>query len=322
MKPKRLLPLTLLLPLAMLGGCGGGTVNVSFSANWYANTATTSLTDTSETLEYDITFQPSENRDYALSFGKGSFTSVLTDETYSYPDGGQERVYKLHSEQHITGKYALSGTEGEPFEATSVSDVWFLGVRDNLRPVKSEKEVHNFAPVALPTTEKMSEETHFKYTIVYNKECTEAEFTLDDLLTEEEGTTQKISVTPSRFVDNEEILFALRGVDPTVQTALNSIDPQTKRVVGLQMGTVPTAKTEAVKFMRNGVLVDATIDAYEIRLGYNSSYPGPTRILTYAARTGTGNNLYRNVLLRFVSPAMNDFGDFTYTLASATFNEK
>ena len=324
MKPKRFFSLFALAPLALLAGCGG-TIALSFSPNWYAKTTSENLTGTYEHLVYDVSFK-SSGGDYAVEYSAGSYETTLTDDPSFSMNGKTYAVYHLHTELSLTGRYFYKTEAEQAFEDSMVSDVWFLSAGASLQPLKSEKYIHSTVPAVEPTTQNLTRTFEYTYSVTYSEDRSSAEYTLDIASPEEnKGKTQN-SVeleTDGTFLDNEEIAFALRGIDYSSSSPItfNTIDPQTNRCLGVS-GSTPSAEQEAISLLINGEKVEDTITTAHIELRYDIANPGPVRTFVYAAKTSDNENRFRNVLLRFESPIIQSLGTLTYTLKEATFNDK
>lgn len=325
MKLKRFFSLFALAPLALLAGCGGS-IALSFSPNWYAKTTSENLTGTNENLVYDVTFK-SSGGDYAVEYDTGSYKTTLTDDPSFVMNGKTYAVYHLHTELSLTGRYRYKTEAKEEFEDSMTSDVWFLSAGASLQPLKSEKYFHSTVPAVEPTVEKLTRTFEYTYNVTYAEDRSSAEYTLDITAPEEnKGKTQKTVEleTDGTFLDNEEIAFALRGIDYSSSSPItfNTIDPQTNRCVGVGTAATPATQQEAISLLINGQKVEETITTAHIELRYSTANPGPARLFVYATKTSDSENRFRNVLLRFENPMIQSLGTFTYTLKEATFNDK
>ncbi len=325
MKPKRFFSLFALAPLALLAGCGG-TISLSFSPNWYAKTTSENITGTEEHLVYDVSFK-SSGGDYAVEYDAGTYETTLTDDPSFSMNGKTYAVYHLHTELSLTGRYFYKTEAEEAFEDSMISDVWFLSAGTSLQPLRSEKYIHSTVPAVEPSLEKLTRTFEYTYNVTYAEDRSSAEYTLDIAAPEEnKGKTQDTIEleTDGTFLDNEEIAFALRGIDYASSSPItfNTIDPQTNRCIGVGTASTPTTQQEAISLLINGEKVEDTITTAHVELRYSTTNPGPTRLFVYAAKTSDNDNRFRNVLLRFENPMIQSLGTFTYTLKEATFNDK
>ena len=127
MKKIRLAGLILLAPLTLLCACSGGTP-LSFSANWYRNTALgDSIGQTHETLTYSVTFTPSETSEEGLTveYDAGTYTTELINDNVTLADGSTKEGYIYTTELSITGSYRLGG-EVKEFSDFVTSQVTLL----------------------------------------------------------------------------------------------------------------------------------------------------------------------------------------------------
>lgn len=328
MKKRRLAALALLAPFALLlTGCGGLTP-LNLSANWYFNTAEgrENIVGTYEELEYKVTFEPAKaTAEYTVVYNPGTYKTTLADDTFTLEDGSKVAAYHYHTEYEITGYFLYKGVPGANFTDTSTADVWFMSVRDELRPLKSEKEIHNSVPVATPSATHLSDVWNYKYTVEYSSDMKRAKYTYVNL--DDEGTLERnIKISGSgTYLDNEIIYLALRGLDMGGKVSFRSIDPQ--RLATMQLSVSPAAEKDKVNFERTIVggettTVNAEIDTAHVSLAYNTAQPGPTRSIIYAKKTSADGNLYRNVPVEIKNPIMHALGDMRYTLTRATFNTK
>lgn len=322
MKFKRLSPLLLAAPLLLLSACGGGTPQLNFTANWYANTETNSITDTEETLEYEVTFNSTKGN-YTLDYDTGSYVTTLTADLYG-EEGAQVQVYHLHSELYLNGSYSYGGNT-ESFEDYKISDVWFMPAREQLRPLKSEWRIHSSSPALVLSAANLFDTYEYSYSVVYAEDMSSATFTEHNLLDDRGPVEHTVELgDKGSFLDNEQLTFALRGITPTTSTVFRTIDEQTRQEVSMTFRDVSTAE-EAISFLVNGESVSSTITTVHVSLGYNTKQPGPSVSIVYAGVTKPSNNEYRSVPLRSEHTVMwstTKLGTMTYTLKSATFNTK
>ena len=334
MKKMRLAGLLLLAPLALLSGCAGG-VPLSFTANWYRNTALgSSINDTHEELVYSVTFTPEEDKEgIQAEYDTGTYTTSLTNTNVTLSDGTTTEGYIYTTELSISGRYRLGSEVSETFQDHITSTVSFLRVTDGLRPVESHKEVvSTSASVSNPETLEGAFMTyHYTYDVSYDASLSTATATYTDLTEGEDGAAPEPDVREyniegdTTFLDNEQILFALRGLNlssaPSFRT-INTVMGVVSTVATSSASMSPTAVKESVEFTMDGTAVDGEIDAIELDLAYTTKPSGQPQTLVYAATTDPANNTYRNVLLRMEVPVSNSLGTLVYRLTDATFANK
>ncbi len=333
MKLRRIAGLAAAAPLVLLAACGG-TPATPLSANWYRNTEISSnLSGTEESLVYSVTFLPDKEVDptissegLRMSYDTGEYTVRLNDESIPW-ESGTPQGYHLHSELTMTGRVALDGTAGEDFHDSVVSDVWFLSVAEQLRPVRSEKTVVSTLPMMGEKDVASSTYTYrYRYIATYEQDLSKSYVVYDDLSREDDDLTPKeIKLGKSGlFFDNEQILFVIRGIDLNSSFSFRTVNPVSRKEVKLTAGT-PTAMTiTGAAFTVNGAaLPEGTeVKANTCSISYDIANPGSPQELTYAAVTSPTDNAYRSVLLTMETAVYNSYGTLQYALKQAVFNDK
>ena len=330
MKKIRLAGLLLLAPLTLLSACSGGTP-LSFTANWYRNTALGgSVNDTLEELTYEVSFTPAENdSSFSVEYDTGSYTTRLINDNIARSDGSTKEGYIYTTELTISGRYRLGSEVSEDFSDRVSSSVSFLPVTDGLKPVKSEKEVLSTSPiVSLPETLEGAIETyHYTYDVSYDAALTTATAVYTDLNAETPAPeTREYAIDgTTTYLDNEQILFALRGLSLSSVATFRTVNSVMGIVTEVSTGTSttgPTSLKESVDFTVDGTAVKTEIDAVQVPIIYQSTPSGQQQDLVYAATTDTNNNTYRNVLLRMEVPVLQSLGTLVYRLKEAAFTTK
>ena len=330
MKKIRLAGLLLLAPLTLLSACSGGTP-LSFTANWYRNTALGgSVNDTLEELTYEVSFTPAENdSSFSVEYDTGTYTTRLINANIALSDGSTKEGYIYTTELTISGRYRLGSEVSEDFSDRVSSSVSFLPVTDGLKPVKSEKEVLSTSPiVSLPETLEGAIETyHYTYDVSYDAALTTATAVYTDLNAETPAPeTREYAIDgTTTYLDNEQILFALRGLSLSSVATFRTVNSVMGIVTEVSTGTSttgPTSLKESVDFTMDGTAVKTEIDAVQVPIIYQSTPSGQQPDLVYAATTDTNNNPYRNVLLRMEVPVLQSLGTLVYRLKEATFTTK
>lgn len=330
MKKIRLAGLLLLAPLTLLSACSGGTP-LSFTANWYRNTALGgSVNDTLEELTYEVSFTPAENdSSFSVEYDTGSYTTRLVNANIALSDGSTKEGYIYTTELTISGRYRLGSEVSEDFSDRVSSSVSFLPVTDGLKPVKSEKEVLSTSPLlSLPETLEGAIETyHYTYDVSYDAALTTATAVYTDLNAETPAPeTREYAIDgTTTYLDNEQILFALRGLSLSSVATFRTVNSVMGIVTEVSTGTSttgPTSLKESVDFTMDGTAVKTEIDAVQVPIIYQSTPSGQQQDLVYAATTDTNNNTYRNVLLRMEVPVLQSLGTLVYRLKEAVFTAK
>lgn len=332
MKKPLIAGLALLLPVAILCGCTGK-VNVTINANWYRNTALSdSISDTHEKLEYKVTFQaPQKETNFSLKYDEGSYVTELTSETYRFEDGFTELVYVYRTSLNITGRYTLGGVTGETFTDSVETETVFRNAKLQLQPIKSQKTVHTTSPIALPYTEatdlsQVTKVYHYTATATYANDLSSMKYSYRDLTAEkeEEALTEREYQlnTNVTYLDNDQLLFALRGINLATEVTLSSFNPVKGEIEKVVAGNSVSTTVELTD-VKIGEKEPAPLkaDAYSVSFGYSSTTSGPSQKLYYA-KTIENDNVYRNALLSMEVPLYYDMGTLVYNLSSATFTTK
>lgn len=322
MKKRNLACLALAAPLFALTACTGGTPSLAFSANWFLRTGDTPISSADESLTYSVSFAPSEANTF-LSYGEGSYTTRLTAELTQLADGSTETCYHLHTELNMPVTFTVNGESSDTFEDRVTSDVWFRSVDRSLQPVRSEKTVLSHTPASeTPSSLDSSYITYeYTYTTTYDAACANAQIEVVYTQPETEPRSTALELTGSgTYLDNEEILFALRGVSMSSTATFRSVNPAKRAVETVTMTETPASSTERFTFDLNGESAEREITVYTFSIGYSGTNPGEPQRLTYAGVTDANNNIYRSALLRMEVPVLYSLGTLTYTLTSAQFN--
>ncbi len=321
MKKRNLACLALAAPFLALTACSSGMSSLALSANWYAQVDSTIQPDTNETLSYAVSFEAAAENTF-LSYGDGTYTMYLTTETTGLADGSSELCYHLHAELSIPVTFTVN-EETESFTDSVISDVYFRSVDRSLQPVRSEKYVLTHSPVSeSPSSlESAYGAYEYTYTTVYDASCANADITVEYTQPENiETITDSVELTGSgTYLDNEEIIFAMRGVSMSSTSAFRSINPVKRAVETVTMSEAPASASERLTFALNGESAEREITTYTFSLGYSGSNPGQPQTYTYAGVTSANDNLYRSALLRMEVPVLYSLGTLRYTLVSAVF---
>ena len=329
---KSLAALALLFPLAAAVACNGAVTGTPLVPNWYSNTTVTNISETKETLTYAVTFAPETiSEGVSLSYDEGTYTILFEDVTNT-PELGLEGIpvgfhgYHLHSELNVTGRFAYNGTKGEDFTDTVLSDVWFMGVSDSLRPIRSEKKVQSHTPNVSATSEKDAGLKYdYTYTVSYNDELTEAKTVFkDNQATDPEAAVTEKTVkikNGNTFFDNEQLLLVLRALDTTAAIRISTINPVKGIEESVASSGTPVVDNREVSFEMNGAPSPESLDAYSVSVGYQGAHSGMSQTIVFAKKTSDTDNTYRCVPLSMSVPALQSLGSLRYTLKKATFSD-
>ncbi len=326
MKAKKLAGALVLAPVLLFAACAAQP-SVPISANWYSSTNNYGgLTGTSEQLSYTVTFTPKDSGgDVRAELDAGTYTTNLLAVNIPYAEGKPVGYY-LETKYTITGRYYFKNESCGDFTDSITAKVWFLGVSDGLRPVRSEREVTSNLPrTAAAKKEDVTVKYHYQYVASYDAALTTSTVTLT--YPERVGTEgYEPSVTTlnvgggGSFFDNEQILFVLRGIDPSAAFSFRTVNPSKLAVATLASSGTPTLEKYGCTFALNGEEAKRDIESYRVSIGYGGSNPGNTQELVYARCVDPNANEFRNVLLHMESSMIYDLGTYNFDLKEATFN--
>ena len=141
--------------------------------------------------------------------------------------------------------------------------------------------------------------------------------------TEATPLTSNFSIDTKKYtyLDNEQLLFALRGLDPSSTSAPKFL------VYNAFADVVQTIKVsfssetgEDFEIVKNGTTVKDTIPYYSADVSIDSKNPGATQTAWLAKAIDPSVNTYRNVVLRLEAPLSYNLGTLVYKLKSANFS--
>ncbi len=312
---KLTLALAALLSVTTLAACTDSDKKIAFNNYWELDATTSG--NVNETLVYDVTFEKGTGLDglaYALSYGKGSYTTTL-----KAIENSKQYIYT--TELNIPVTYTFGESERATFTDTVKSEVVFYNAANLLRPVSSEKTIVSHTPVStIASPTKLSEcYTAYDYTVsTAYKADNKADATITYRKTEDiEAATEPYSFTYGKgdysYLDNEQLLLSLRAVpNDTTSGSVKSFDVanDSMRKVKFSFGEETGKKFE---------VFGKDINYREASLQYSSATPGATQTAKIAALTSAQSNTYRNVILELTTPLSYSLGSLVYDLKSYQF---
>lgn len=319
---KKLTAAAALLGAAMLfSACSSGSAT-SFTANWYSNTASNAaLPGTSETLVYKVTqnTENSTNGDFTVLYSNGTYTTTLSVEQKN-----NDNLYCYRTELNITVQYLVNGETTQPKEDKVSSEVYFRSTQSGLLPVSSFKEVVSRSPAGMnpSSAETAYRDYHFSISATYDEDCSSGIAVYTDLTSEEtkaDAETTKFSIEDGdSYLDNEELLFALRGISYSSAKQFQVYNASVRRVQTVR-ATPSEEKSDEFRFTMNGEERNAPISYYPVSIAISENQGGGTQTAWYAKTTDLSRNVYRNVMLRLETPLSYNLGSLVYELQSADF---
>ena len=325
MKRKTIISLTsFILGATMLTACTSNASRVTFKDYWYEDANVS--TQAEEKLVYDITMEEGlrlESRGYTLSYSNGEYTTTLIGKN----DGKYGNFEYYEYTTSLTIDVTFSMKNQDPITKTDTTTSTIIFKKSALmQPIKMHKEIFNHAPTtsAGATPETCYTEVNYTVDVEYNETPTRGMATVVNRKTEK--TTQHAFDTNQKkytYIDNEQLLLALRAINTSVTTAPNFVvyAPFTKAVQTIKATYETKVEGTVFNFKRNGVDFEDTITYYPVKISIDAEMPGATQTAWIAKTTKADSNEHRNVLLRLRTPIGYNLGTLVYTLKSADFSK-
>lgn len=334
MKKKLFAALCVALGSVMLVGCNQASQKLQFNTNWSLNTMNDTPISTVETLTYEVDF-------VGTTFMQADYFSVAyckdengNDKFGSYVTTleGKGDGYLYTTTLTLPVSYTFGG-ETVVFEDVITTSVEFKNTKLSLTPVSSIKTI----ACHTPRNSKPSSidgcyiDYSYSVTTTYNADCTAGTTVMLD--TSEKGTlydkkkfpngqTTEFSIDQEKYsyLDNEQLLFALRGLSNTSLATSKKVNVYnaSKKTVQTVTITPETEDSEKYDFTVNGVALpeNTAIDYTPVQIALPK---GAAQTLHYARTTDDANNTYRNVLLYMRVPVAYNIGYLEYSLKNAVF---
>ncbi len=323
-----------LLSTTFLASCSTASQKLQFSPNWTQNTlGNTGAIVSEEVLTYEVSFEDgtSLNEDYySVTYcpnTKGSYVTTL--QANPEADG-----YTYTSVLTIEVEFELADGTAEIFTDSVTATTVFKSTANSLQPVRSEKTVVSHTPRNANATTLEEAYLYYDYTVLteYNADCTGGTVTYTDrgktLISAEQYPATKtssfeIDKEKYTYLDNEQLLFALRGLSSTVlasQRTVNIYDASTGKVQGVNIKP-DSADSEKFSFSVGGTPLssDTVIEYIPVSVSLNAENAGSPIQAWYAKTTDASNNTYRNVMLMMQTTVSYNIGSLRYDLKEAKF---
>lgn len=312
-----------------LTGCGGS--STTFSANWYKNTSiTTSISGTSETLTYSVSLTEGSNSHMSVSYGKdSSYTVNLTNTTYSYDETSSENAYLLTSSLSVNVTYTV-GEETASYTDVITSKIYFSTADNALRPMYSYKEFSCHSPTtsAPVSLEEGVKYYHYSFETKYDSALSIASLTytkLDGDTSSLENYTEDYKISSDyTYLDNEELLFAIRGmtISSSASTTVKTLNASRNLMQEIQLTNNGSVEGTYKFDMGEEMPEDGySITANKITVIANDLQSGSSQTAYYAVADADSNS-YRGVMLSLSGDLPYNLGTINYTLTKAEFSTK
>lgn len=309
MKRKTILSVTALLVCATtLSACSGANNKITFKEYWFENVGYTPNFVT-ETLVYDVEFEKGSGlstNNYTVEYTNGTFETKLTLEEGYY-------LYETSLTIDVTYLYG-----SETFTATDTTVSW-VKFEDSalMQPISSHKEIKNHV-----LNSDGSALAVYDYTL-------DTEYATDH----KTGSTKLVdNTTPKKddkpfeiedkytYLDNEQLLLALRGISQTTSSGAFSVyAPFSTVVQTINVSFGSKVEGEEFSFEKNGTPFKNVVNYYPVSVSINAQSSGATQTAWIAATGDSSSNTYRNVMLQLKTPLSHNMGTLVYKLKSANF---
>ncbi len=306
----------------VMTACNNTASSIYVQSYFLEDSRTMGVSDVNETLEYNVAFTQSETASplkITIDSEKSSYKTVLKNTTYA-----EKSCYLLTSELKIVGEMK-NGETVTQLNDSIVTECYFLGLDNNLRPLFSKRTVKANSPSLKAGTENEYEINYYEYEyqIKYTDwnakstfklgENNKGEFDIKDGdVTEYQNITNK-----SYYIDNELLFFAPRAMKlDSVSASFYTIDPLSKvnRKMKITNDTtaVESISKDNIFYLNSKVISEATVN--NTVLSIDSSYSGNTIKATYISNQ---NLQARCAMLTLTQKAFYALGEFTYNLKIA-----
>ncbi len=312
--------LALAISATCLTSCGTSQ-KISFSEYWRADSSTKQ--DITERLEYSLDYESNDSDGaYSLDYTNGKYVTELT----SFTDSVGDRFYRYTTELTITAVYIFNGEVEEHNDSVRTEVVFEQSA--TLRPISSRKEVLSHSPTyGLNTETPTSVETCYTpYNYVVETTYSgngEGKCVVTNNVKEEPIVSEnafELDVEKYTYLDNEQLLFALRGIKASASTSntFKVYSPFTKAEQKVK-ATFSSKEGTEFSYLNNGTPVKENIEYFPTSIVLDEKNSGATQTAWFAATVNPQNNTYRNVLLRLETPVSYNLGTLIYQLTSANF---
>ena len=309
--------LACVLAACSLVACTDKDKQVQLNPYWQENSQ--AFTNIDETLTYNVTFEANSGLS-GMGYTVGYTDGVYTTHLQSAQENG-ENVYTYTTALTIKVTYTY-GSESVTLDDCVTSATKF---NETLKPISSAKEIISNSPVntngAHNAVADCYASYHYAVSTTYNGK--ESVSTVTNLETPEspvEVRKETFNATGGnyRYLDNEQLLFALRGVsNSTTSGKFRFYNPF---IDELQLVKFSFDEETGAKFdyLDNGTAVSKDITYRPVKLTLDATNPGETQTAWIAKCSNPESNANRNVLLYLETPRSYNLGKLVYKLYSVT----
>lgn len=324
MKMKKLgIILAGLMSISAFAGCTNVDQKVMFEPYWNENVSS-GYVEIDETLTYNVTFDKEDYTplvNYTLDYSNGVYTTHLVGAKVN-----GELIYTYTTEFSIDVKFTLNN-QSETFTDTMTSEVIFKSA--GLQPISSKKEFKSHSPKngETATLDQCYDEYHYTVEISYEDSTSGKVVKMNNKLgtndDNPENNSFEIDQKKFTYLDNEQLLFALRGMRATTTSA--KVNVYSPFVNAIQKVSISFAadETRTEKFSRNGEAEkEETLTVRPASVVLDERNPGETqKVLVAKHSEASGINQNRNVLVYWETPLSYNLGALKYDLKDMTYTK-
>ena len=291
---------------------------VTFNPYWYQDVDIVPE-NTLEELEYAVGFEAGTGLyNYSMHYSDGVYKTKLVTKAV---DG--KKVYEYTTELSINVTYQYESTVSDKLADYVKTSVVFERETNNLYPISSHKELLSHSPINGDVNADFNfADWKYHYTVDVDYSKNEAVVVSSPNTENARTQTHSFEIDDEyTYLDNEQLLFALRGVNPSTTTApkFSVYAPFTKAVQNVS-ATFASKAAESFSFTKNGEEFSGNVSYFPVSLVLNQKDEGATQTLWIAAADNVKDNKFRNVILRYEAPVSYNLGTLIYTLKSANFS--
>ncbi len=302
------------LSACFLSACATTNNQVTFNNFWFNDPTINPEPAVLERLTYDVKFTASSKGDgYEVQYNDGTYETTL-----SLKDVNGEKRYVYETAFAISGKYFFGADEKE-FTDTTTATVEFVK-NGKLTPVSSRKTIENYSPTSGGTSiDKCYTYVHYQIETTYENQATSGTTTVTNLETQKTSTNTYTIDSKYTYLDNEQLLFALRGLTQNQAPLFYVYAPFAGQVQTIK--TVLNTKEENIEYAydngtENGF--EGIVNTYPITVQVDAKLSGAGQTV-WIAEYNPDLNTHRNVILKMQTQLAYNLGYFTYTLKKADF---
>ena len=313
-RKKILSAIALTLCATTLTACSTTSPKIPFVKYWLEDAIVTP-TNVLEELEYEVTFKKASglNDAYTVDYQNGVYTTKLTL---------NEDVYRYETQFNIDVSYTVGE---DKFEAQDSILSWVEFKNSaKLQPIASHKEIVNHSPANGGSTIKTCYvKSNYTIDTTYNDNGLGGKCVIVNNDPESKNDPQERTFTVEdkyTYLDNEQLLFALRGISQSTTTASVSVYAPFSGVVQNVNLTYSTLQKETeFSFKKGDKEIKQVINYYPVSMKINTKLSGATQTAWIAEMTNSHSNTFRNVMLQLETPLSYNLGSLIYKLKSANF---